>query len=307
MFEGRFFSSILLPAILALIMIGIGTSLSFSDFKNIFKFPRGLAVGLFGQLVLLPLIAILIAYISPISPSLKAGLVLIAACPGGATSNLIVHLFRGNVAMCVSFTIINSFLTILTIPAWIYATLYLFMGEGQGVSLPIQDSMFHILIMTVIPCTIGILLGHYFPAVIKKIRKPMDYSMPVLMAFGMIAAVFFEKKNDGVALTADIFVNVLPWTVLLNIGGLLSGFLMAWLFKLGNRNRMTISVEIGLHNTALAIAIATSQYMLDDRSMAIPATVYAMFSFFTAVAWAAFVRRHAIAFAIRSRRNSAKK
>jgi len=306
MFETRFFSSVMLPVILGLIMTGIGTSLSVSDFKNIFRFPRGLGVGLLGQLVVLPLLAMLIAYLSPLSPSLKAGIVLVAACPGGATSNLIVHLFRGNVAMCVSFTIINSFVTILTIPAWVYATLYVFMGDGESVALPIQDSFVHILFMTVIPCCIGIAINHYFPKAVKKARRAMDYSMPVLMAIGMVAAVFFEKKDDGVQFTSSVFTNVLPWVFMLNVGGLLIGYLLATVFKLGNRNRMTISVEIGLHNTALAIAIATSPFMLDDRAMAIPATVYAMFSFFTAVGWAAYVRRHALRFAWRSRRNAKK-
>ena len=306
MFETRFFSSILLPVILALIMTGIGTSLSVSDFKNIFRFPRGLAVGLLGQLVVLPLLAILIAYVSPLPPSLKAGIVLVAACPGGATSNLVVHLFRGNVAMCVSFTIINSFITIVTIPAWVYATLYLFMGEGQGVSLPLRDSFVHILFMTVIPCLAGIGINHYFPGAVKKARRTMDFTMPVLMALGMIAAVFLEKKNDGIQFSSDVLLGVLPWVFLLNLGGLVFGYLLARLFRLGNRNRMTISVEIGLHNTALAIAIATSPFMLDDRGMAIPATVYAMFSFFTAVGWAAYVRRHALAFAWKQRRGRAK-
>lgn len=287
--------------------MGIGTSLKFSDFRNILKFPRGIGVGLLGQLILLPLLAILIAYVSPLQPELKVGIVLIASCPGGATANLIVHLFRGNVAMSLSFTIINSIITILSIPAWVYVGLYLFMGEGKGVSLPLQEFVIDLVLMTVIPCLVGILINNRFPDFIQKSRRAIDITLPILLAIAIVAAIFFEKKDDGVKLTAEIFINTLPWVLLLNIGGMLSAYALAAFFKLGNRNRMTLSVEIGLHNTVLAIFIASAEFMLNNTLIAIPAAVYAMFSFFTAVAWAAFVRRHAIRFAIKSRRGGSKK
>lgn len=307
MFETRFFSTVLLPVVLGLIMVGIGTSLTPADFRNIFRYPKGVFVGLLGQMILLPLVALAIARVSPLPQEFKAGLILVAACPGGATSNLIVHLFRGNVAMSISFTIVNSFLTLISIPAWVYLALWIFRGKGQAIPMPLADSLVHILFMTVIPCTIGIWLGSRFPLQIAKYRKIMDGIMPILMAFAMVAAVFFEKKNDGLTLSADLFFNVFPWVFLLNVGGLGTGYVLAWLFGLGNRNRMTVSVEVGMQNTGLAIAIATSAYMLNDRSLAIPAAVYAMFTFFTAVGWAAFLRRKAISFSIRkSRRDKPK-
>ncbi len=300
MFETRFFSTILLPVVLGLIMVGIGTSLTLADFRNIFRFPKGVFVGLLGQMILLPIVALFIAWISPLPDVFKAGLILVAACPGGATSNLIVHLFRGNVAMSISFTIVNSFLSLISIPAWVYLGLWIFRGEGQAVPMPLADSVMHILFMTVIPCSLGIWLGNRFPLQIVKYRKVLDVIMPLLMAFAMVAAVFLEKKDDGVKLSADLFLSVFPWVLLLNVGGLLSGYLLAWLFGLGNRNRMTVSVEVGMQNTGLAIAIATSAYMLNDRNLAIPAAVYAMFTFFTAVGWAAFLRRKAISFSLRN-------
>lgn len=307
MFETRFFSSVLLPIIIGLTIMGIGTSLKFSDFRNILKFPRGIGVGLLGQLILLPLLAIGIAYICPLPPELKVGIVLVAACPGGATANLIVHLFRGNVAMSLSFTIINSIITILSIPAWVYIGLYLFMGEGKGVSIPLQEFVVDLVLMTVLPCAVGILINNRFPVMIQKSRSTIDIILPIMLAIALVSAIFFEKKDDGVKLTAAMFLNTFPWVLLLNIGGMLSAYGLAALFKLGNRNRMTLSVEIGLHNTVLAIFIASAQFMLNNTLMAIPAAVYAMFSFFTAVAWAAFVRRHAIRFALKTRRARAKK
>jgi BASS family bile acid:Na+ symporter len=304
MFDTRFFSSVMLPVILALIMTGIGTSLSFSDFRNIFRFPRGLIVGLLGQMVALPLFALLVAYLATLSDSMKVGMVLVAACPGGATSNLIVHLFRGNVAMSVSFTIVNSFLTLISIPAWVMLGLHLFMKTTREVSPPVNDMLIHVLLMTVIPCTIGISLKRKFPLTIAKMRKTLDIIMPFLMAVGMVAAVFFEKKENEVSLSADLFLQVLPWVLLLNLGGLALGYLLARLFKLGNRNRMTISVEVGMQNTGLAIALATSVYILNDRTMAIPAAVYAMFTFFTAVGWAALIRRKALLHIYRNRKTT---
>lgn len=307
MFETRFFSSILLPIVIAFTIMGIGTSLSLSDFKNIFRFPRGIIVGLLGQLILLPILAMGIAYFSPLAPELKVGIVLVAACPGGATANLIVHLFRGNVAMSLSFTIINSIITLLTIPAWVFAGLYLFMGQGQGVEVPFQDFVVDLVLITIVPISMGILINYRFPVFVKSARRTIDTILPIVLAFAMVAAIFLEKKEDGVALTATMFLRTLPWMLLLNIGGMVAAYLLAAAFKLGNRNRMTLSVEIGLHNTVLAIFIASSENMLNNTLIAIPAAVYAMFTFFTAVAWAAFVRRHALRFALKTWRFRTKK
>lgn len=307
MLETRFFSSVLLPVVIAFTIMGIGTSLSVSDFRNIFRFPRGIAVGLLGQLVLLPLVAITVAYFSPLAPEIKVGIVLVAACPGGATANLIVHLFRGNVAMSLSFTIINSVITIFTIPAWVYAALYLFMDEGKGVQVPLQEFVVDLVLITMLPIAVGIFINNRFPAFIRRARRTIDRVLPVLLALAMVAAIFFEKKDDGVELTAALFLKTLPWMLMLNVGGMVSAYFLAYLFRLGNRNRMTLSVEIGLHNTVLAIFLASSASILNSTLMAVPATVYAMFSFFTAVAWAAYVRRHALRFAWRSRKAGAKK
>ena len=307
MLETRFFSSVLLPVVIAFTIMGIGTSLSVSDFRNIFRFPRGIAVGLLGQLVLLPLVAITGAYFSPLGPEIKVGIVLVAACPGGATANLIVHLFRGNVAMSLSFTIINSVITIFTIPAWVYAALYLFMDEGKGVQVPLQEFVVDLVLITMLPIAVGIFINNRFPAFIRRARRTIDRVLPVLLALAMVAAIFFEKKDDGVELTAALFLKTLPWMLMLNVGGMVSAYFLAYLFRLGNRNRMTLSVEIGLHNTVLAIFLASSASILNSTLMAVPATVYAMFSFFTAVAWAAYVRRHALRFAWRSRKAGAKK
>lgn len=307
MLETRFFSSVLLPVVIAFTIMGIGTSLSLSDFRNIFKFPRGIAVGLLGQLVLLPLVAIAVAYLSPLRPEFKVGIVLVAACPGGATANLIVHLFRGNVAMSLSFTIINSLITIFTIPAWVYAALYLFMDEGKGVQVPLREFVVDLVLITIVPIAVGIFVNNRFPRFIHKTRRVIDTVLPVILALAMVAAIFLEKKEDGVELSASLFLGTLPWVLLLNVGGMLSAYALAYLFRLGNRNRMTLSVEIGLHNTVLAIFLASSASILNNTLIAIPATVYAMFSFFTAVAWAGYVRRHALVFAWRSRRRAPKK
>ncbi len=303
MFETRFFSTVLLPVVLALIMTGIGTSLRLTDFRNILRFPKGVWVGLLGQMVLLPVLAFIIAYLSPMPDVFKAGLVLVAACPGGATSNLIIHLFRGNVAMSISFTIVNSFLTLFSIPFWIYLGLWAFRGEGREVPMPLAESLLHILGMTVIPCALGIWLGTRFQPTILKFRKWLDVFMPILMAFAMTAALFLEKKQDAVDLSFPVFSSVLPWVLLLNVSGLFGGYMLAGLFGLGNRNRMTVSVEVGMQNTGLAIAIATSAYMLNDQNLAVPAAAYALFTFFTAVGWAAILRRKAISFAWKNNLN----
>ncbi len=281
MFDTNFFSAYLLPATLAFIMVGLGLSLTRNDFVNVVKRPRGLLVGLVLQMVALPLLAFLITLLIPgLSPELKIGIILLAACPGGATSNLVNYLLNGNLALSVSITTANSFLTQFTIPFYVNIALYFFMHSGTDIELPFLETLLQILFITVIPAVIGVLIRSNAPLFAEKVRNPLKYIMTTLLAIAMIGAIFVEN-NEQLDIPIGDYWMVLPLLLLLNFGSMFMSFYTAKYFRLGIKSQTTIAIEVGLQNTALAIAVATGPLMLNNPAFAIPAAIYALFSFFT--------------------------
>lgn len=290
MLETTFFSSYFLPATLALIILGMGMSLTAQDFKNILMNPRSVIVGLFCQMILLPLTAFLVAYIGGdwLSPEMKVGIVLVAACPGGATAGLISHLMKGNVALSVSITTVNSFLTTFSIPLIVNIALSAYMGTEAELVMPISDTMTHIVVITVIPCIVGVWIRAKWPNVAKALERPLKPIMTVALAVAIMAAMFLEKK-EGVKIELWQFASIFPWALLLNLIGMGVGWGFGGVMRLGSSSMLTLGLEAGLHNTGLAIAVASSKFMLGNPTLAIPAATYAMFSVFTAVGFGLLV------------------
>lgn len=290
--ETPIISTYILPVVLGLIMLGMGLTLTIKDFQNIFLHPRAVTLGLLGQLILLPLISFGIASISGLSPELKVGLILIAACPGGAVSNLITYMLRGNVALSVSLTTINSFVVVFTIPTIIGIALEVYVGDSKSFELPFWKTFFQVLLMTVLPCLLGIWLRRVNEFLALVIQKPLNYVMPTLLAITMLAAIFLEK-SDAPPLKMEDYLTLIPFTFLLNFSGMLLGYLGAKFLSLDKSNQTTIAIEVGLQNTGLAITVATSPALLGSHEMGIPAGVYALFTFFTALGFGYWVNREA--------------
>lgn len=290
--DTHIFSNVLLPLTLALIMLGMGLSLTTRDFKNIFLHPRAVILGLVSQMIVLPLFAILLAQFSGLSDELKVGLVLIAACPGGAVSNLITHLLKGNVALSVSMTTVNSFITIFTIPIIVGIALHYFLGDGQEISLPFWKTFYRVLLITVIPCLVGIIIHQQHKLFAEGLERPLKLIMPVSLALMMIGSIFLEKKDNDIPITFHDYLTVIVPCLILNLGGMFIGFYTAKGFGLTRKNQITIAIEVGLQNTGLAIFVATS--LLKDQRMAIPAAVYALFTFFSAAIFGFLVNRKEI-------------
>lgn len=289
----QLFSGILLPFALVFVMFGMGLSLTIQDFKNIFRYPRSLIIGLVCQMLLLPLIAFGLAYISALPPAIQVGIVLIAACPGGAVSNLITHLLEANVALSVSLTTLNSFLVTLSIPTIVQLAIFFFMGQGDmEIKLSFWDTLFEILFLTLLPCLLGIYLRYRLETWANIVQRPMKFMMPFLLGIALLGAIFWE---DGKHSTLPVFTEII-WIIfyvfLLNLLGLSLGYVLTG-FLVGNReDQITIAVEVGLQNTALAITLATSPLFLHDKTMAIPASIYALFTFFTAALFGLLVKPH---------------
>jgi BASS family bile acid:Na+ symporter len=290
MIETTFFSTYFLPFTLALIILGMGMSLTALDFQNIIKNPFSVIAGLICQMVLLPATAFLVALAAGdlLSPEMKVGLVLVAACPGGATAGLLSHLMKGNVALSVSITTVNSFLTIFSIPFIVNIALDMFMGTSKALVMPFGETMVHIIIITVIPCLLGVYIRAKRPAFALALEKPLKPIMTAALAIAILAAMFVEKK-EGVTIHLSQFFAIFPWALLLNVLGMFTGWFFAGMLRLGPRSQLTLGLEAGLHNTGLAIAVASSAFMLGNATLAIPAATYAMFSVFTAVGFGLLV------------------
>lgn len=274
-------SDVMITAALAIIMMGIGLSLTFADFKNIFLHPKPLIVALSVQLVIIPTIAFIIAAISGLSEGAKVGIVIISACASGASSNLITHLFKGNVALAISMTTINSLLTVFWVPFIVWLSLMAFIGTTTLISLDFWETAFQIFAVILIPAALGMLIRALKPIFAIKLENPLKYLLPLILASVFTIKFFGSQKIGGTNITFSEGWEILPWCLLLNILAILSGFYIARLLKLSFANQYTVSIEVGLHNTTLALLIAGT--VLKIPEMEKPAIIYAMFSFFTAV------------------------
>lgn len=264
-------------------MVGMGLSLTRKDFANIFLRPKAVIIGLLAQMIFLPLLALAIVSAFPLPNELKVGLILVAICPGGATSNLLNYLLNGNLALCVSLTTLNSFLTQITIPILLSVSYHFFLGADTTIELSFIETLIHILLITLLPVIAGILIRHRWPEFATKVQPTMKRVMPALMAMALLGAILLEKRENNVELTTAHYFTVFPMALLLNLGGLFGGYYISKWTKLSNKSALTISLEVGLQNTSLAIYIATG--LLHSPTLAIPAIMYAMFTFFTSAAF----------------------
>lgn len=287
--EASLFSQYILPVTLGLIMINLGLSLQFKDFKLIFSFPKALITGLLCQMILLPGIAFTIAALSSLPDPIKIGIVLISICPGGATSNLITYLLKGNVALSISLTSINSILILFTIPGFIYLATKLFMNQEEIVYMPFLPTILKIFLMVLLPTLVGILLRRRFPDKAKRVEKYMKYITTLLLAVVFLFVIFtsHNETENGFKL----YLRIAPLVFLLNVLGMVSGYYAGRFQRFNKAKLITLSVEVGIQNSALAITIASSPVFLNNTVMAIPALIYGMFTFFNAVLFGYIIRR----------------
>jgi BASS family bile acid:Na+ symporter len=275
----------MLPGALALIMFSMGLALTLNDFRQIFRHPKEVTVGLIAQMFFLPVLAFLLAWVAPISEAMKVGIILVAICPGGATSNLINYLLNGNLALCVSLTSLNAFLTQFSIPLLLNLAIFSFLGGEASVNLPFWDAVLEIFLVTLLPVAIGVWFQGQWNAFAQKLRKPLKYLMPLLLGIAMVGAAFFEKKNVP-AVDFMEYLPVIPWLLTLNFGAMIGSYWFTGRLGFPVKTAMTIAVEVGLQNTGMAILLATGSALRDSPEIAVPASIYALFSFFTTGGWA---------------------
>ncbi|MCK4919648.1 MAG: bile acid:sodium symporter family protein [Bacteroidales bacterium] len=271
------FSDRLLPIAIAVITLGMGLSINASDFRKVFTQPKALTIGICCQMILLPGIAFLIATFSDIDPVYKVGLIIISACPGGASSNLITYLLNGNVALSISMTVLNSLITLITIPIVVSLGIFYFTSAEADISLPIGLTIIKIFLVTILPAGAGVSIRHYFHELADKLQKPLHYLLPALLLTIYAGVLFIDEGEESSQLINSLYL--LPYPLLLNFISMIAGWGVARIFLLRKKNQFTISIEVGLQNSALAIFVAAT--ILQNHSMALIPVIYGAFSFFT--------------------------
>jgi BASS family bile acid:Na+ symporter len=279
---------ILIRIILALIMLGVGMSIEVSNFRAVVQRPKALFLGLVSQMIALPVFAILVAYLSPLSPEFKVGIIILSLCPGGNMSNYISYLTKANTALAISLTTINGLLTVFTIPIvsnWASKT---FMGYEERFTLPFVSTALEIFQLILIPAAIGVVIRHYRQELVEKIEKPVKWTTYVLLTLIVVILLFGGEAQGGLSLTLENIYKILPFVLALNFFGMLFGYYFAFWNKLSLRNGLTLSIETGLQNTALALLVTGT--LLQNAEMAKPAIIYAAFSFWTTLGFAHYMK-----------------
>lgn len=275
----------LLPIALGVIMLGLGLSLTLGDFKRVIDYPRAVIVGLTCQMLLLPTVCFGIARAFALPAELAVGLMLLAASPGGATANLYSHLAKGDVALNITLTAVNSLLSIATLPFIIEVSIASFMAQEQQVPLQ-YTKVLQVFAIVLVPVGIGMLVRSRNAAIAAKLEKPVRILSAVFLLAVIVGAVLEERANLG-----EYFRQVGLAALVFNLASMAVGYFVPKIFGVIEKQAIAIGMEIGIHNGTLAMAIATT--VLGNSVMRIPPAIYSLIMFFTAAAFGAYVARRA--------------
>ena len=275
---------IVLP-ILTVLMFDLGLCLKLQDFARVVKAPKAVLLALFGQIVLLPLIALGIGRVFGLTPVYFLGLILIACCPGGSSSNIFSKLAGGDVALSVTLTALSSLITLVTVPlvmAWATRAA----GAAVGITLPVGNLLKQNLLLMLLPVLVGIGVNHYRPRAAAAIDRVLSKAaFPALMV--LITVFFLQHYRTIFANMATLGVCVTLLIVL--SAGSAAG--LSRLFRLGGQQRRTTVIEVGMQNAAQAIAVATSPFIFNNPEMAIPAILYSLMMNVVLLIYVGVVRR----------------
>jgi bile acid:Na+ symporter, BASS family len=284
--EGNSITAVLLPIALAIVMLGLGLSLTIADFKRVVSYPKPVVVGLVCQMLVLPAVCFAIASGFGLAPELAVGLMLLAASPGGATANLFSHLAKGDVALNVSLTAVNSVLSLLTLPLIVNFAMRSFIGAERYI--PMQASkIVQVFAIVLVPVAIGMAIRANKPELAQRSAGAVKLLSAIVLLLVVTGAVLKERAHIG-----EYFAQVGTAALAFNLASMAVGYFIPRLLQIGERQAIAIGMEIGIHNGTLAIAIA-GPTVLDNSTMAIPPAIYSLIMFFTAAAFGWVVSKRA--------------
>ena len=262
-------ASIILAVAIMVIMMGMGLTLTLADFRRVAQNPKPVLLGLTNQIILLPLVALALVYVFAPPTFIAVGMILLAACPGGTSSNLVTLLAKGDLALSVSMTAINSVITIVTIPFWVGYAYSAYLSEAANMASPTADIFKTLIVVLAIPLSIGMLIKNRAPQFADRMERPVRIASSVFLAvviLGLLAREFeLFKLYVGDTLGIVTALNVLTMGM---------GYLLAKVFGLNLKQGLTIAIESGIQNGTLTISLAV--ITLNQPDFAIIAAIYSL-------------------------------
>ena len=284
--DGNIITQIFLPVSLAFIMFSVGLELTFADFKRVAVQPKDFAIGALSQVIVLPAVAFLLVSIWPMDPALAVGVMIIAACPGGVTSNLMTYLARADTALSVSLTAVISVASVITLPLIVGLSIVTFMDASEAPDLDIGRTVLGVFVITTVPVILGMLVNTFAPNGAAAIERVARVFATVLFAVIIAGAIYSEREN-----VVDYFLQAGPITLALNLIMMGLAAFIASRAGLGMRQQTAITLECGLQNGTLAIFVALT--LIGSAEMGIPGAIYSLIMFPTAIAYMFYAKRRA--------------
>ena len=278
----NFITDVILPLALAFIMFTLGLGLTFSDFARVAKMPKNFLIGLISQLIFLPLVALIIVFIWPLQPELAIGLILIAAAPGGVTSNILTSFAKGDVALSISLTAVMSLLSVISVPVVLGLSIGLISNDSLG-SISLTGIAISMFLIVTLPVLLGMIFRASLSYLTKKIEKGAKILSSALFVLVLIGAILAERQN-----LVEYFAQTGLVVLILNILMMAIAYYWAKLFSTGNSQLKAISIECGLQNGTLAIFVGTSVF--GGGLYIIPAATYSVIMYLTSLIFIYFIR-----------------
>jgi BASS family bile acid:Na+ symporter len=277
--EAGILVKVVLPLSLFIIMLGMGLALKPIDFKMVMLRPKAVALGLVAQMIMLPILAYGIVLAFGMTGAVAVGVMILALCPGGTTSNLYTYLAKGDIALSVTLTSLVSLIAPFTVPLMIVMFMSLLMGQEEYIQLPVMQTILQLVVITIIPIAIGMFINYKKPEWSQKADKPVKL-FSILFLFFIVVLITAENIHN----MADYFAKAGIAAIILNIASMLLGYVLAKVAKLNEAQSKAIGIEVGFQNGTLAIVIALT--LLENTERAIAATCYSLSMFVTGAVFA---------------------
>ncbi|MEV0947636.1 bile acid:sodium symporter family protein [Rhodococcus sp. NPDC049939] len=265
-------ATVALPAALAIIMFGLGLSLTVADFARVARHPRVVTIALACQLLILPVVAFGLVLLFDLPPLLAVGMMVLAASPGGTTANLFSHLYRGDVALNITLTAVNSVIAVVTLPVIANLALGYFEPSTTGTMGLEFTKVLQVFAIVLVPVVIGMLVRANRVDFARRMDRPVRIASALVLALVIVGTIAAERENVG-----SYLADVGAVTILFCLVSLAVGYWIPKLLGADKRQAIACSMEIGIHNSALAIAISIS--VLSSVDIAVPAAVYGIVMF----------------------------
>ncbi len=272
------------PICLALIMLGIGLGLTLNDFTRILIKPKDFIIGIICQIVLLPIVAFILIKILNTSPELALGLMIIAAAPGGVTSNVLTKFADGDVALSVSLTAIISLISIISVPFIVFTSADFLEVSYNSKEISMIGISLKMFLVVAFPVLLGMIIRKFLTNFIIE-KENLIQKISIIFFLIVFIAILVEEKSNIVPYLLEAGLI----TLLLNVTMMLLGFYIAKIFASGIKQRKCISLECGLQNGTLAIFVATQ--IFNDTIFVIPAAAYALVMFCTSIVFVFYIKK----------------